>query len=135
METPAPRMSQTDPPKTRHKGGRPKAAHPRAHIVQTRLTDAELATVLRCATSCHTTPSEYLRRAVLAGAKPPRRGRNTKPAASVHPSLDPALVLELHRIGVNLNQIARAYNSGQPMPDALTAACERFTRILDALHV
>jgi hypothetical protein len=125
-------MNLTDTPPNRRKGGRDRSPDPRAHIVQTRLTGDELAAIRRHASAQHVTVSDYLRRAALAGVKPTRRRKAAEPKP--HP-FDPALMFELHKIGVNLNQIARAYNSGVRAPEALTQACERFNTLLDKLHV
>lgn len=68
--------------------------------------------------------SDYGRQRILGHRIRSRR-------ASVHD----ALLLELNRIGVNLNQIARAANSGQRLPDDLPAAIEELraaiTKIVD----
>jgi Bacterial mobilisation protein (MobC) len=125
-------MNPFDTTQNRHKGGRDKSPDPRAHIVQTRLTGDELAAIRRRASAQHVTVSDYLRRAALAGAKPNRRRKAAEPEP--HP-FDPALMFELHKIGVNLNQIARLYNSGVFAPEALTQACERFNTLLDKYHV
>ena len=52
-----------------------------------------------------------------AGAAGPRGGRS--------PSRRTAERVELHRIGVNLNQIARALNSGASAPSGTLEAVER----------
>lgn len=48
--------------------------------------------------------------------------------------LPPAIVLELKRIGVNLNQIARVMNSGGGAPPELMRLCSRLEAIVVA-HV
>lgn len=48
-------------------------------------------------------------------------------------AIDPALVLELKRIGVNLNQIARVANSTGDIPPGLSAVCERVNQVMDRL--
>ena len=53
----------------------------------------------------------------------PRRALGTRPRGAVH-RLGPGAV-ELRRIGVNLNQIARALNSGASAPAGTLEAVER----------
>jgi Bacterial mobilisation protein (MobC) len=125
---PAPRMNRPETTPTRRKRGRDKVYNPRAHIVQTRLTDDELEAIRTRATAQHMTISEYLRHVALEGMATKRK-RKTLALLPV----DPALMFELNKIGVNLNQIARLYNSGQPMPEALSEACARFNTLLDRL--
>jgi hypothetical protein len=68
-----------------------------------RMTAAELAFVEGQAASAGLGIAEYVRRRVL--------GRRIAPA---RPVADERLLLELNRVGVNLNQIARALNSDRP---------------------
>lgn len=56
--------------------------------------------------------TEFIRRRSLSLAV------TAAPARSIS---DPALVTELNRIGVNLNQIAKATNAGRGMPHSLAA--------------
>jgi hypothetical protein len=125
---PAPLMNPPETTPNRRKIGRDKAHNPRAHIVQTRLTDDELEAIRTRATAQHMTISEYLRHVALEGTATKRKRRDP-----VHALPDHALMFELNKIGVNLNQIARLYNSGQPMPEALSDACTRFNALLDRL--
>ena len=66
-----------------------------------RLTAAELAHVQQQAKAAGLTPSDYARRRVVGH-------RVTVPTAR----MDAAILSELNRIGVNLNQITRAANAG-----------------------
>ncbi len=66
-----------------------------------RLTLAELAHVQAQATHAGIGAHEYARRRVLGHRVPPARSQ-----------IDAALLTELNRIGVNLNQLAHAVNSG-----------------------
>jgi len=50
-----------------------------------------------------------------------RRALSLPVKAAPTSSSDPALVSELNRIGVNLNQIAKAMNAGRGMPHSLAA--------------
>lgn len=87
----------------------------RTHRVVVRLTDQERATLEREARAAGLSLSDFVRSRTL----PRRRGPSAKTAmaraASPAPNfraMNPALFAELSRIGNNLNQIARAFNSG-----------------------
>lgn len=66
-----------------------------------RLTLAELAHVQAQATHAGIGPHDYARRRVLGHRVPPARSQ-----------IDAAVLSDLNRIGVNLNQLTRANNSG-----------------------
>jgi len=66
-----------------------------------RLTLAELAHVQAQAAHAGIGPHEYVRRRVLGHRVPPARSQ-----------IDASVVSELNRIGVNLNQLTHAVNSG-----------------------
>ena len=66
-----------------------------------RLTPAELAHVHTQATRAGIGAHEYARRRVLGHKVPPARSQ-----------IDASLLTELNRIGVNLNQLTHAVNSG-----------------------
>lgn len=66
-----------------------------------RVTASERAFIEAQAAVAGLSPSDFVRRRAL--------GRKVEAAA--HTQADAALLLELNRIGVNLNQIARAMNS------------------------
>ena len=68
-----------------------------------RMTAAELAFVEAQAAAAGIGLAEFVRRRVL--------GRRVAPART---AADDRLLLELNRVGVNINQIARALNSDRP---------------------
>lgn len=75
----------------------------RAHVLKIRLSDEELAELIRrCPDG--TTRSHWLRQ--LALGQPIARHRRRQPP----PTVDADLLLEVRRIGVNLNQLARSLN-------------------------
>ena len=67
-----------------------------------RFTLAEIEHVRSQALAAGLEPHEYLRRRALGHAVPPAPSRSS----------NPALVSELNRIGVNVNQLARATHRG-----------------------
>ena len=79
------------------------------------LTPAEAAEVAERAAAARLAPAVYMRRRALA--RPMRR--------AVVRRLGTAEFRELNRIGVNLNQIARALNAGAAAPSGTRAAVER----------
>lgn len=88
--------------------GRPvKQEHEkRSEVVQTRVTLAEHEHMRDVAEAAGLSVSDYLR----------RRGCGYMvPTGAARKSVDPALVSELNRIGVNLNQITRNIHSGRPL--------------------
>ena len=80
-----------------------------------RVTTEEAATIAERAGAARMTKGAYLRRRALG--QPVRE-------AAVH-RLGARERVELHRIGVNLNQIARALNSGASAPAGTLEAVER----------
>ena len=89
-----------------------------------RVTPAELAHVERQAITAGLSAAEFVRRAALGVSIAPRRSRS-----------DDALLVELNRIGVNLNQMARATNSGRPpLAGELLAALAELRSALEKLH-
>jgi len=86
-------------------GGRPKKtdAEKRDQRFNLRLTAAEIEHLRLQAQAAGLEPHEYARRRVLGE-------RATSPALSRR--ADPALVSELNRIGVNVNQLTRATHRG-----------------------
>lgn len=110
--------------------GRPskRAAEARSDHVAFRLTSEELARVQIAAERTGVSLSEYCRAAAL--------GQRVR-VRSV-PDLSAALV-SLNRVGVNLNQIARAVNRGQGLPpdweemmDDVKKAVERMAMLGEA---
>lgn len=88
--------------------GRPvKQEHEnRDEVMQTRVTHHEHQIVRAIAEDAGLSVSEYIRRRACGYVVPTGAARR---------SVDPALVSELNRIGVNLNQITRNLNSGRPL--------------------
>lgn len=86
-------------------GGRPKKtdAEKRSERFNLRFTEAEIEHVRLQADAAGLEPHEYARRRVLG-----ERVSSPSPAHRV----DPALISELNRIGVNVNQLARATHRG-----------------------
>ena len=75
----------------------------RARLPTSRVTPAELAQVEDRAFGAGLSAAEFVRRCALGTPIPPSRSRS-----------DDAVLVALTRIGVNINQMARATNSGQP---------------------
>jgi hypothetical protein len=92
----------------------------RRHRIMARLTADELALFAERVRQAGLTASDYLRQAALAA-------RVMVP--STKSKADPALIAELNRIGVNLNQMTRTANGTGKVPPELTRVCEK----IDAL--
>ncbi|MDE0073795.1 MAG: plasmid mobilization relaxosome protein MobC [Gammaproteobacteria bacterium] len=90
-------------------------AERRNRTIGVRVTTAEAAEIAERAGAARMTKGGYMRRRALA--QPVRE-------AAVH-RLGAKERVELHRIGVNLNQIARALNSGASAPVGTREAVER----------
>ena len=89
--------------------GRPKAApgEGRVTVVSVRLTTFERARVEAKAAQTGLSLSDYCRRAILGH----------RVTASTEPQrVNTEALVELNRVGVNLNQIARVANRGAPLP-------------------
>lgn len=84
-----------------------------------RVTAAELGHVEAQAAAAGLALAEYVRRGVL--------GQRVAPART---AADDRLLLELNRVGVNLNQIARALNSDRPEQGDLTATLAELRAVL-----
>lgn len=96
--------------------GRPKKAPEErrsARLPAPRLTDAELAFVEAQAAAAGVDMAEFVRRRVL--------GRRVAPARSV---ADASLLVELNRVGVNLNQIAARVNMTGDLADDFRAVLD-----------
>lgn len=87
-----------------------------------RLTLAELAHVQTQATHAGVGPHEYARRRVL--------GHRVAPARS---QIDAAVLSDLNRIGVNLNQLARANNSGSDVQAEATELLARVRSLIEQI--
>jgi len=106
---------------------RPKKQQPdtRSERLNLRLLPDERATIEARAAASGLTPTDYARRRALGG----------KLAVVAPRRADPALVLAVNRAGVNLNQIARALNSGLGhSPHELSETLTRLNQLLDRLQ-
>ena len=90
-------------------------AERRSRTIGVRVTTAEAAEIAERAGAARRTTGGYLRRRALG--QPVRELVVLRLGAEER--------VELHRIGVNLNQIARALNSGASAPDGTLEAVER----------
>ena len=101
----------------------------RAVVFGIRLTHDERASLEARAAILGVTLTEYVRAAVLG--RPVEAAARAAPTASNAPA-GTAHVVALNRVGVNLNQIARALNSGSDFaPDELHACLAKVNRLLD----
>jgi len=91
-----------------------------AHLPAVRLTQAELAQVAELAAGAGLTVSEFARQRLFAGRTVPRPARS-----------EAQLLSELNRCGVNLNQIARALNSGAGLPTSADSTLATFRSVLE----
>ena len=102
---------------------RKQSAEQRLARLNARVTPVELAYVEGQALAAGICASEFVRRAALGQRIAPRRTR----------SID-AVLVELSRIGVNINQMARATNSGRPPASAeLHTALTELRSVLEKL--
>lgn len=91
---------------------RPKSEHPRNKRVHLRFSEPEMQQLEKRAFSCsYNSVSEYLRSVALSGKVEAKREQSLT---------DRHTEIQLRRIGNNLNQLARAANSGQPVADVQT---------------
>lgn len=86
-----------------------------------RLTSAELSHLCLQAERAGLHPHEYIRRRVLGHAVV---------ASSPVRKADPALISELNRIGVNLNQLAKATNMGRRFAGIWSDLAAELRRVL-----
>jgi hypothetical protein len=84
-----------------------------------RVTAAELGHVEAQAAAAGVALAEYVRRGVL--------GQRVAPART---AADDRLLLELNRVGVNLNQIARSLNSDRPERADLASALSELRAVV-----
>lgn len=117
---PTPRDVQSGSPRARKKGGRPRGTR-RGAKVEVRVSAAEKADLRGSAREAGLTVSEYVRRRSLGQPVVARADRETR--------------VLLRRIGVNLNQLARAANdSGAAVPERqLGDALGELRRVLAGL--
>lgn len=87
-----------------------------------RVTMSERAEIEHSAAVHGISPPEFMRRRSLGYRLPPASPDQQALAALVH---------ELNRHGVNLNQIARHMNAGRGAPPYLSALIERIRALLD----
>lgn len=109
----------------KRKIGRPKMAPEEQRTERLsgiRLTAAERVMIEDMAAAAGLPLAEFCRRAIL-------RQKITPPPSRA----DDALLLELNRIGVNINQIAHAVNAGRGLPHSMPEVMEQLRRILDRL--
>lgn len=97
----------------------------RDRYIQIRLTDDELLEIKKRAGNI--TTSTFLRQSAL---EQPIAQPNPKPAKVIH-SADPELIREINRIGININQITRHLNEGQPLSNAILIALLNLQTSLD----
>lgn len=83
----------------------PKAERRDDRLPNLRVTAAERALVEERAEAAGLSLVEYCRHAIFKTRIAPKRG-----------TIDQALLVELNRVGVNLNQIARHFNAGRDLP-------------------
>ena len=88
-----------------------------------RVTAAERVLVDERAAAAGLTLVEYCRRAIFKSRIAPKRG-----------TVDQALLVELNRVGVNLNQIAHKVNAGRNLPpdfpEALAEVRDAIAKVL-----
>lgn len=112
---------------------RPKKerADARGLVFGVRLTPDERATLEANAAALGVTITDYARAAVLGGRVEVARLSSSGGAPEVPPA-GVAHIVALNRVGVNLNQIARALNSGLGVvPSELTDSLARVNALLD----
>ncbi len=90
-----------------------------AQLPPVRVTAAERVFIEEQAAIAGVAPSEFVRRRAL--------GRRIAPAPS---AANDRLLLEINRVGVNLNQIARSLNSDRPERADLFEALAELRRVL-----
>lgn len=96
-------MTDQDPP-----------ASNRLSRLHVRLTATERASLEREAAAAGVSLSDFVRGRVLGTRRSPLRSAMARAAeAPRYQAMHPVLFSELARIGNNLNQVARAFNSGQ----------------------
>jgi Bacterial mobilisation protein (MobC) len=92
----------------------------RSETVSFRCTPVQSLRIAQAAARAGLTPTEYARRQTLDGHV----------VVPEYRPLDPALLDEIHSIGVNLNQLARIANQKGRIPPELAKLCADIDRIL-----
>jgi Bacterial mobilisation protein (MobC) len=92
----------------------------RQYRLSVRVTADELAVLLDRVREAGVDRSNYLRQAILV----------TRVSTSRTTKADPALIAELNRIGVNLNQMTRTTNGTGRVPPELIRLCEKIDRLV-----
>lgn len=95
----------------------------RSEIVRTRLTFSERAYVEQQASNAGLSMAEYIRVLALTEEVKPRKTK-----------LDASFLVELNRIGVNLNQIAHATNIGRDDKNILHYAIDELVAMMAKLN-
>ena len=105
--------------------GRPKQHSRREKQLNLHLTESEMAWVRARADAAGMRPPDFARAQLLSERPlPTRRGAS-------HGDLDPLFLIQLSKIGNNLNQIARRFNAHRmPAPGELEAVLETIRRML-----
>ena len=97
----------------------------RDQYIQIRLTNEEKSDIENRAGELGV--STYLRQLAL---EQPISKPNPKPTKVIY-SADPELIREINRIGININQITRHLNEGQPLSNAILIALLNLQTSLD----
>lgn len=96
----------------------------RERYIQIRLTDEEMKEIKKRSGD---NVSTFLRQLAL---EQPIPKPSVKPKKVVH-SADPKLIREVNRIGININQITKHLNEGQPLSNAVLIALLNLQTSLD----
>lgn len=106
---------------------RPKKAptERRDALLGVRLTHDERAELERAAAAHGIAPADFMRRRALSYRLPP--------LAAEHQAMA-SLAAALMPIGVNLNQVTRAANSGKLLPNIVAELATRITTLLDGFY-
>ncbi|WP_203232536.1 plasmid mobilization relaxosome protein MobC [Streptomyces sp. 769] len=113
---------------------RKNSENKRVHLLATRFNDAEKSDVLAGAAACALTPSGFLAHATLRAARD--LARTAAEVAGEREVIAELFALRRHlsQIGNNLNQVAKATNSGADVPHAKAVldAVRKAARRVDA---
>ncbi|MFG2680319.1 plasmid mobilization protein [Streptomyces sp. NPDC048392] len=104
------------------------------HQPSCRMNDAEYQLLARAAATCHMSVAGFLARAALDAARD--LARTTADIAGEREMLQELFALRRHlgQFGNNLNQVAKALNSGAdaPQAEAVLTAVQRIAKRVDA---